>query len=102
MVKTIVAARIDVVGVVDIGFVAAVPLYIAEPLVDMPQSVFECINTYVLFIYMYINIYVLFLHKSTLHHIGRRGGLGSRPRKMYGERLGDGVEYHSMKPRSHR
>ena len=30
---------------------------------------------------------------------GRRGGgLGSRPKKMYGERLGDGVEYHSMKP----
>jgi len=29
---------------------------------------------------------------------GRGGGLGSRPKKMYGERLGDGVEYHSMKP----
>jgi len=30
---------------------------------------------------------------------GTRGGkLGSRPKKMYGERLGDGVEYHSMKP----
>ena len=28
----------------------------------------------------------------------RGGGLGSRPQKMYGERLGDGVEYHSMKP----
>ena len=26
------------------------------------------------------------------------GGLGSRPKKMYGERLGDGVEYHLMKP----
>jgi len=24
----------------------------------------------------------------------RGGGLGSRPKKMYGERLGDGVEYH--------
>ena len=31
--------------------------------------------------------------------IGRRGGgLGSRPKKMYGERLGDGVEYHLMSP----
>ena len=30
--------------------------------------------------------------------IGRGGGLGSRPKKMYGERLGDGVEYHLMKP----
>ena len=28
----------------------------------------------------------------------RGGGLGSRPNKMYGERLGDGVEYHLMKP----
>ena len=28
----------------------------------------------------------------------RGGGLGSRPKKMYGETLGDGVEYHSMKP----
>jgi len=28
--------------------------------------------------------------------LGRGGGLGSRPKKMYGERLGDGVEYHSM------
>jgi len=26
------------------------------------------------------------------------GGLGSRPTKMYGERLGDGVEYHLMSP----
>jgi len=28
----------------------------------------------------------------------RGGGLGSRPKKMYWERLGDGVEYHLMKP----
>jgi len=28
----------------------------------------------------------------------RGGGLGSRPQKMYGERLGDGVEYHLMSP----
>ena len=28
----------------------------------------------------------------------RGGGLGSRPKKMYGERLGDGVEYHLIKP----
>ena len=31
-----------------------------------------------------------------------RWGLGSRPKKMYGERLGDGVEYHLMKPTPHR
>jgi len=31
--------------------------------------------------------------------LGRRGGgLGSRPKKMYGERLGNGVEYHLMSP----
>jgi len=30
--------------------------------------------------------------------IPRGGGLGSRPKKMYFERLGDGVEYHLMKP----
>ena len=35
-------------------------------------------------------------HKSLAP--SRGGGLGSRPKKMYGERLGDGVEYHSMKP----
>ena len=30
---------------------------------------------------------------------GSRGwGLGSRPKKMYGERLGDGVEYHLISP----
>ena len=28
----------------------------------------------------------------------RGGGLGSRPKKMYGERLGDGVEYRLMSP----
>ena len=28
----------------------------------------------------------------------RGGGLGSRPKKMYGNRLGDGVEYHLMSP----
>ena len=28
----------------------------------------------------------------------RGGGLGSRPKKMYGERLGDGVETHLMSP----
>ena len=34
----------------------------------------------------------------TLPASRRSGGLGSRPKTMYGERLGDGVEYHSMKP----
>jgi len=30
--------------------------------------------------------------------LSRGGGLGSRPKKMYGKRLGDGVEYHLMSP----
>ena len=30
--------------------------------------------------------------------VERGGGLGSRPKEMYGERLGDGVEYHLMSP----
>jgi len=34
----------------------------------------------------------------TYMHIMRGGGLGSRPKNLYGETLGDGVEYHLMKP----
>jgi len=30
--------------------------------------------------------------------MNERWGVGSRPQKMYGERLGDGVEYHLMSP----
>jgi len=36
---------------------------------------------------------------SSKFESAKRGvGLGSRPKKMYGERLGDGVEYHLMSP----
>ena len=35
-----------------------------------------------------------------LIHLMRGGGLGSRPKKMYGERLGDGVDYHLMSPKN--
>ena len=38
------------------------------------------------------------LGMSYMYDVMRGGGLGSRPKKMYGERLGDGVEYHFMKP----
>ena len=37
---------------------------------------------------------LLYVHDA----LWRGGGLGSRPKKMYGERLGDGVEYHLMSP----
>ena len=40
----------------------------------------------------------LFLSLSRSAFLRRGGGLGSRPKKMYGERLGDGVEYHLMSP----
>jgi len=42
-----------------------------------------------------------YMEKCPLKKVGaktRGGGLGSRPKKMYGERLGDGVEYHLMSP----
>jgi len=37
-------------------------------------------------------------YEIAIRVVGRGGGMGSRPKKMYGERLGDGVEYHLMKP----
>ena len=43
--------------------------------------------------------YTAFIASVCLSHAGTRGGgLGSRPKKMYWEYLGDGVEYHLMKP----
>ena len=36
--------------------------------------------------------------KQALHGSRRGGGLGSRPKKMYGEYLRDGVEYHLTSP----
>ena len=44
---------------------------------------------------IYIHAYIYMIGDS---HEWRGGGLGSRPKKMYGERLRDGVEYHLMKP----
>ena len=38
------------------------------------------------------------IYQKAMSLITRGGGLGSRPKKMYGERLGDGVEYHLMRP----
>ena len=43
-------------------------------------------------------VLVLTYLSATFTTLVRGGGLGSRPKKMYGERLGDGVEYHLMKP----
>ena len=41
---------------------------------------------------------ILFTIGCTQELSTRGGGLGLRPKKMYGERLGDGVEYHLMSP----
>jgi len=38
------------------------------------------------------------VHALIMRVFMRGGGLGSRPKNMYGETLGDGVEYHLMKP----
>jgi len=38
------------------------------------------------------------LYRESQSKLRRGRGLGSRPKKMYGERWGDGVEYHLMKP----
>ena len=45
---------------------------------------------------MYTYIHTLYAQeaKYDARRLGRGGGLGSRPKEMYGERLGDGVEYH--------
>jgi len=46
------------------------------------------------------DLYYLHVTNSTIFspQALRGGGLGSRPKKMYGERLRDGVEYHLMSP----
>jgi len=35
---------------------------------------------------------------NIISSLSRGGGLGSRPKNMYGETLGDVVEYHLMNP----
>ena len=56
-----------------------------------------CVVIYV-HIYIYISILSNEMYMLSTDVYRRGGGLGSRPKKMYGERLGDGVEYHLMKP----
>ena len=52
--------------------------------------------TYIKGTYIYKKTRIYMSNES--YTLGRGGGLGSRPKKMYGERLGDGVEYHLMSP----
>ena len=48
--------------------------------------------------YTYIHMIQDVWMRMKLAPCGERWGLGSRPKNMYGETLGDGVEYHLMKP----
>ena len=48
--------------------------------------------------YTYMCMQTLMLQIFAMNMKRRGGGLGSRPKKMCGERLGDGVEYHLMSP----
>ena len=66
-------------------------------------SIYTCIwrasNPAHLYIHVYILTHTLHIKCIPMRGIrGEVGGLGSRPKKMYGERLGDGVEYHLMSP----
>jgi len=65
--------------------------------------VIVCIYTYMyicmyvhIHIYIYIYIYITAEYDGTV--VWRGGRLGSSTKKMYGERLGDGVEYRLMSP----
>jgi len=72
---------------------------------DVYIYIYMYMYIYYIYMYMYIYLYVytyicihtcIYAHRLILPERG--GGLGSRPKKMYGERLGDGDEYHLMKP----
>ena len=85
------------------------------------HSMHICIYSYIVYIYTYSYIYIyIYIYEYVYLYANmcsttvcplvtsltapiyivdmRGGGLGSRPKKMYGERLGDGVEYHLMSP----
>jgi len=62
-----------------------------------------CIYIYIcMYIHAYFRLcaitYLCMRRAYVCSPTSRGGGLGSRPKKMYGERLGDGVEYHLMRP----
>ena len=68
-------------------------------LYETSKYVYVCVCLYIhIFTYMYNLLDDISSYNLITWGIVRGGGLGSRPKKMYGERLGDGVEYHSMKP----
>ena len=71
------------------------PLYNTHEAMVNSREFKICTRVYT---YMYIRIHV----NLNVYIAARGGGLGSRTKKMYGERLGDGVEYHSMETRCER
>ena len=62
----------------------------------------SCVRVFVTCVCSCVRVIVCMtaLNSTAANMWGRRrgGGLGSRPKKMYGERLEDGVEYHLMSP----
>jgi len=85
-------------------------LYIYKYSSDVFRRRYQCCIIYSVTYYIYISI-LLYIGNIHCGYCGdsfvdvlrtrcqwRGGGLGSRPKNMYGETLGDGVEYHLMKP----
>jgi len=75
-----------------------VPIYMER---DREPRALAIHSRFVRFEYMYMHMYVLVYrctYTPSFWSLMRGGGLGSRPKKIYGERLGDGVEYHLMSP----
>ena len=55
----------------------------------------EWLSDLLIFVYIYT---VVCMRVRVLMVTLRGGGLESRPKQMYGEKFGDGVEYHLMSP----
>ena len=78
--------------------VVRVPLDINRAVKAFLKSQIYCYCVYT-FIFLAGYIWCILPLVHVVHVVRVRGeGLGSRPKKMYGERLGDGVEYHLMSP----
>jgi len=61
----------------------------------MRVCVLECVRMYE---GVSVNVMAHLARHIFICLVTRGGGLGSRPKKMHGERLRDGVEYHLMSP----
>jgi len=66
--------------------------------ISFPDRSFECDGDFVCSRENLLDFLVIRVRTCLMCTGARGGGLGSRPNKMYGERFGDGVEYHLMRP----